>query len=72
MSLLVTFVRFDLLQEFYHHQLKLGVSDLPRIFGMTASPIKSKGIQFRENLYLLELPDFFSFSDVEFLSLFLF
>ncbi|WVY94127.1 hypothetical protein V8G54_033215 [Vigna mungo] len=28
--------------EFYHHQLKCGIFDLPRIFGMTASPIKSK------------------------------
>ncbi|KAL5140770.1 Endoribonuclease Dicer 2 [Glycine soja] len=28
--------------EFYHHQLKSGIYDLPRIFGMTASPIKSK------------------------------
>ncbi|KAH9670562.1 Endoribonuclease Dicer [Citrus sinensis] len=29
-------------EEFYHHQLKAGDSNLPRIFGMTASPIKSK------------------------------
>ncbi|KAK7331288.1 hypothetical protein VNO77_25509 [Canavalia gladiata] len=31
-----------IMTEFYHNQLKSGVSDLPRIFGMTASPIKSK------------------------------
>ncbi|XP_029129825.1 endoribonuclease Dicer homolog 2 isoform X2 [Cajanus cajan] len=31
-----------LMTEFYHHQLNSGISDLPRIFGMTASPIKSK------------------------------
>ncbi|XP_047150394.1 endoribonuclease Dicer homolog 2-like isoform X1 [Vigna umbellata] len=31
-----------IMTEFYHHQLKCGISDLPRIFGMTASPIKSK------------------------------
>ena len=34
-----------LLQEFYHRLLETGDSNLPRIFGMTASPIKSKGIQ---------------------------
>ncbi|KAK7263739.1 hypothetical protein RJT34_31335 [Clitoria ternatea] len=34
-----------IMTEFYHLQLKSGISefDLPRIFGMTASPIKSKG-----------------------------
>ncbi|KAJ7978287.1 Endoribonuclease Dicer-like [Quillaja saponaria] len=32
-----------IMTEFYHRQLCSGVSDLPRIFGMTASPIKSKG-----------------------------
>ncbi|KAK7412825.1 hypothetical protein VNO78_04480 [Psophocarpus tetragonolobus] len=31
-----------IMTEFYHHQLNSGISDLPRIFGMTASPIKSK------------------------------
>ncbi|KAL2341556.1 hypothetical protein Fmac_009496 [Flemingia macrophylla] len=31
-----------IMTEFYHHQLDSGISDLPRIFGMTASPIKSK------------------------------
>ncbi|KAJ1420894.1 Ribonuclease III domain [Sesbania bispinosa] len=31
-----------IMAEFYHPQLKSGISDLPRIFGMTASPIKSK------------------------------
>ncbi|CAL0334495.1 unnamed protein product [Lupinus luteus] len=30
-----------IMREFYHDQLKSGVSDLPRIFGMTASPIKT-------------------------------
>ncbi|MED6160030.1 hypothetical protein PIB30_047647 [Stylosanthes scabra] len=32
-----------IMKEFYHEELKSGISDLPRIFGMTASPIKSKG-----------------------------
>ncbi|CAL0301024.1 unnamed protein product [Lupinus luteus] len=31
-----------IMREFYHDQLQSGTSDLPRIFGMTASPIKSK------------------------------
>ncbi|KAK8484509.1 hypothetical protein V6N11_021492 [Hibiscus sabdariffa] len=31
------------LLEFYHRQLEDGVSNLPRIFGMTASPINTKG-----------------------------
>ncbi|KAK7380380.1 hypothetical protein VNO78_32890 [Psophocarpus tetragonolobus] len=31
-----------IMTEFYHHQLQSGISDLPRIFGMTACPIKSK------------------------------
>ncbi|XP_022635484.1 endoribonuclease Dicer homolog 2 isoform X2 [Vigna radiata var. radiata] len=31
-----------IMTEFYHHQLHSGSSDLPRIFGMTASPIKTK------------------------------
>ncbi|XP_020230787.1 endoribonuclease Dicer homolog 2 isoform X2 [Cajanus cajan] len=31
-----------IMTEFYHHQLNSGISELPRIFGMTASPIKSK------------------------------
>ncbi|XVF02332.1 hypothetical protein REPUB_Repub04eG0166500 [Reevesia pubescens] len=33
----------SIMTEFYHRQLQAGVSNLPRIFGMTASPIKSKG-----------------------------
>ncbi|KAL5836669.1 hypothetical protein ACOSQ3_013838 [Xanthoceras sorbifolium] len=33
----------SILTEFYHRQLNSGISDLPRIFGMTASLIKSKG-----------------------------
>ncbi|KAF2286426.1 hypothetical protein GH714_016865 [Hevea brasiliensis] len=32
-----------ILTEFYHRQLSCGNFNLPRIFGMTASPIKSKG-----------------------------
>ncbi|MED6116273.1 hypothetical protein PIB30_098659, partial [Stylosanthes scabra] len=31
-----------IMKEFYHEELKSGISNLPRIFGMTASPIKSK------------------------------
>lgn len=31
-------------QDFFHRQLQSGQSELPKIFGMTASPIKSKGI----------------------------
>ncbi|KAK8582828.1 hypothetical protein V6N13_069596 [Hibiscus sabdariffa] len=31
------------LLEFYHRQLEDGISNLPRIFGMTASPINTKG-----------------------------
>ena len=33
-----------LLQEFCHTQLCSNTSSLPRIFGMTASPIKAKGV----------------------------
>ncbi|KAJ6909891.1 hypothetical protein NC652_020793 [Populus alba x Populus x berolinensis] len=32
-----------IMTEFFHCELKSGHRDLPRIFGMTASPIKSKG-----------------------------
>ncbi|XP_034923676.1 endoribonuclease Dicer homolog 2 [Populus alba] len=32
-----------IMTEFFHCELKSGHHDLPRIFGMTASPIKSKG-----------------------------
>ncbi|KAJ8753073.1 hypothetical protein K2173_011841 [Erythroxylum novogranatense] len=32
-----------IMSEFYHRQLSFGNSELPRIFGMTASPIKAKG-----------------------------
>ncbi|KAL6958169.1 hypothetical protein U1Q18_048776 [Sarracenia purpurea var. burkii] len=32
-----------IMAEFYHHQLQSNSSQLPRIFGMTASPVKSKG-----------------------------
>jgi hypothetical protein len=37
------------LQEFYHRQLSYARSDLPRIFGMTASPIKTKSMQIFDN-----------------------
>lgn len=44
------------LQEFYHRQLDSAKSDIPRIFGMTASPIKSKSMQpLKKNLILLLL-----------------
>jgi len=43
------------MQEFYHRQLKSGISDLPRIFRMITSPIKSKGTQPRESTWLLAL-----------------
>ncbi|KAK4707858.1 hypothetical protein R3W88_028783 [Solanum pinnatisectum] len=33
----------SIMVEFYHHQLTHESAQLPRIFGMTASPIKSKG-----------------------------
>ncbi|XP_022732896.1 endoribonuclease Dicer homolog 2-like isoform X2 [Durio zibethinus] len=33
----------SIMREFYHHESEAGISNLPRIFGMTASPIKSKG-----------------------------
>ncbi|KAM3283045.1 endoribonuclease Dicer 2 [Capsicum chacoense] len=32
-----------IMREFYHHQLTRESAQLPRIFGMTASPIKTKG-----------------------------
>ncbi|PRQ41503.1 putative ribonuclease III post-transcriptional gene silencing PAZ-Argonaute family [Rosa chinensis] len=32
-----------IMRDFFHRQLESGQSELPRIFGMTASPIKSKG-----------------------------
>ncbi|KAG5574730.1 hypothetical protein H5410_054864, partial [Solanum commersonii] len=36
----------SIMMEFYHCQLTHESAQLPRIFGMTASPIKSKGIPF--------------------------
>ncbi|WJX27542.1 hypothetical protein P8452_16351 [Trifolium repens] len=30
-----------IMTEFYHHQLRAGITELPRIFGMTASPINT-------------------------------
>jgi endoribonuclease Dicer len=41
----------DYMQEFYHQELRSGTTELPRIFGMTASLVKSKGIQARGNFY---------------------
>ncbi|KAL0708763.1 hypothetical protein Bca4012_075189 [Brassica carinata] len=32
-----------ILKEFYHKELKSATSSVPRIFGMTASPVKTKG-----------------------------
>ncbi|CAJ2657950.1 unnamed protein product [Trifolium pratense] len=31
----------SIMTEFYHHQLRAGITKLPRIFGMTASPINT-------------------------------
>lgn len=42
-----------IMTEFYHRQLSLGKFDLPRILGMTASPIKSKGISSTLLLFYL-------------------
>ncbi|XVE75158.1 hypothetical protein DITRI_Ditri12bG0072900 [Diplodiscus trichospermus] len=41
----------SIMKEFYHRQLEAGVSDLPRIFGMTASLIKSKGANSADNYW---------------------
>lgn len=44
MSLLVsTYFYIMKLQEFYHRALASESMQLPRVFGMTASPIKAKG-----------------------------
>ncbi|KAK0593324.1 hypothetical protein LWI29_034760 [Acer saccharum] len=47
-----------ILTEFYHRHLNSGITDLPRIFGMTASLIKSKGakseVGFRRQIHELE------------------
>ncbi|KAK9924032.1 hypothetical protein M0R45_032421 [Rubus argutus] len=47
-----------IMKEFFHRQLHFGQSDLPRIFGMTASPIKSKGgkqkVSFWKEIHELE------------------
>ncbi|KAE8698887.1 Endoribonuclease Dicer-like protein 2 [Hibiscus syriacus] len=37
----------SIMREFYHRHFEAGVSDLPRIFGMTASPINTKGDSFK-------------------------
>ncbi|XP_039686333.1 endoribonuclease Dicer homolog 2 isoform X2 [Medicago truncatula] len=39
-----------IMTEFYHHQLRSGITELPRIFGMTASPIKSKAANSESTL----------------------
>ncbi|XP_058762785.1 endoribonuclease Dicer homolog 2-like isoform X2 [Vicia villosa] len=39
-----------IMTEFYHHQLRCGITELPRIFGMTASPIKSKAANSESTL----------------------
>ncbi|KEH20231.1 endoribonuclease dicer-like protein [Medicago truncatula] len=39
-----------IMTEFYHHQLRSGITELPRIFGMTASPIKSKAANSKSTL----------------------
>lgn len=41
----VTNLAYLHLQEFYHPRLRSNGSVQPRIFGMTASPIKTKGMQ---------------------------
>ncbi|KAK2658225.1 hypothetical protein Ddye_004758 [Dipteronia dyeriana] len=47
-----------ILTEFYHRHLNSGITGLPRIFGMTASLIKSKGAKselgFRRQIHELE------------------
>jgi endoribonuclease Dicer len=59
----------DCLQEFYHHQLRAGITELPRIFGMTASPIntaaKSESTMSKHIRKLMTLMD----SKVVFISL---
>ncbi|KAJ4721647.1 Endoribonuclease Dicer-like [Melia azedarach] len=40
-----------IMTEFYHSQLRSGKSELPRIFGMTASPIKSKGANSEDSYW---------------------
>jgi hypothetical protein len=47
-------------QEFYHHQLSSTRSDLPRIFGMTASPIKTKSMQSLTMIYTNFISSFIS------------
>ncbi|MBA0759745.1 hypothetical protein Gotri_022582 [Gossypium trilobum] len=41
----------SIMTEFYHRQLEAGVSDLPRIFGMTASPINTKGVNSADSYW---------------------
>ncbi|KAK8699344.1 hypothetical protein V6N13_115432 [Hibiscus sabdariffa] len=44
----------SIMSEFYHRQLEAGVSNLPRIFGMTASPINTKGASYWQKIHKLE------------------
>ncbi|PNY11877.1 endoribonuclease dicer 2-like protein, partial [Trifolium pratense] len=39
-----------IMNEFYHHELRSGTTELPRIFGMTASPVKSKAANSESTL----------------------
>lgn len=48
-------------QEFYHRHLNSTPVDLPRIFGMTASPINSKGSPSLSSLDFLYLGTLFSY-----------
>ncbi|XP_047256670.1 endoribonuclease Dicer homolog 2-like [Capsicum annuum] len=41
----------SIMSEFYHRQLTRDSAQLPRIFGMTASPIKSKGSSTADNYW---------------------
>ncbi|KAH9734167.1 Endoribonuclease Dicer [Citrus sinensis] len=41
-GLRLSYFKLNMIKEFYHRLLETGDSNLPRIFGMTASPIKSK------------------------------
>ncbi|XP_047326132.1 endoribonuclease Dicer homolog 2-like [Impatiens glandulifera] len=44
-----------IMKEFYHPSLQAGVTCLPRIFGMTASPVKGKGVKIRSLFSLIKL-----------------
>nr|XP_043616152.1 endoribonuclease Dicer homolog 2-like [Erigeron canadensis] len=40
-----------IMNEFYHRQLRDGITELPRILGMTASPVKGKGLSSTEDYW---------------------